>query len=126
MGKSTTIDEIRGALERFGERATVITVSDEGRAHVATSLIGVDDTFLVAEVGARSRGHLEQRPGITLVWQPPSGDEYQLIVDGVASEIGEPDESGVSTIRITVESGIQHRLAGLPAARETCRAVSAV
>ena len=124
MSKRATTSEITAALELYGERATLITISDEGRPHVTTSPIRVSGDELIAGIGARSRTNLEQRPTITLLWQPPADGEYQLIIDGTATRIDEPDATGVSTAHITVDAGIQHRIAGLPTQNQSCRAVN--
>ena len=125
MAKLTTFEQVRTGIATYGDLAAVITVGDDGRPHVSSSRVVVGDDRLIAEVGARSRGFLEQRPQMTLVWHPNAGDEYQLIIDGTAASFGDPSDDGVSTVSIDVDGGIQHRLAGLDGDAPTCRPVDA-
>jgi hypothetical protein len=126
MSKVTTFDQVRHGIVHYGERATVITIGDDGRPHVVTSSVAIVGDRLVVEVGSRTRANLERRPVTTLVWQPREGEEYLLIVDASAESIGAPDEHGVAAVTLVVEGGIQHRLAGLEPGASTCRAVDAV
>src|SRR5262245_37736053 len=124
MSKPTTFSQVRSGIANFGDRATLITVGDDGRPHVVTSLINADEERLTAAVGGRSRANLVSRPFVTLVWHPNHGDEYQLIVDGTVDALGEPNEDGVSSLRINVDGAIQHRLAGVTSG-SSCRAADA-
>ncbi len=61
---------------------------------------------------------------MSLVWQPPNGGEYQLILDGIADHVDVvEDGGGVATISIVVTRGILHRLAGLPDDGPSCVAL---
>ena len=79
---------------------------------------------LIAEVGSRTRSNLLDRPGLALVWNPEGDGEYQLILDGIADRVGDPNERGVSRVRISVPGGILHRLAGLPDGPPSCRSLA--
>jgi hypothetical protein len=59
------------------------------------------------------------------VWNPDGDREYQLILDGTAEHVGEPNEREVSTVRIAVVGGILHRLASLPEGPPTCQSLAA-
>ena len=124
MAHAAAFDDVRRAVADFGPRATVITVADSLRPHVVTAVVGVDSESLVIDVGAGSRANLAAYPGLALVWNPPGDGEYQLILDGTAAHIGEPDARGVSTVRIAVAGGILHRLAGLPDGAPSCRSLA--
>lgn len=127
MSKVTTFEQVRTGVGRHGPLATLITITDDGRPHVVTSLVDIDTDGerLVVGVGGRSRANLEQRPVATLVWQPEDGDEYLLIVDADLDSIADPDDGGVSRVVLAVAGGIQHRLAGLAPGPSTCRPVDA-
>jgi len=112
-------------IGQFGRRATLVTVAEDLRPHVVTAIVGVDGGHLVADVGSRTRSNLVYRPALTLVWHPHGDGEYQLILDGTAEHVGEPDERQVSTVRIAVVGGILHRLAGLPIGAPSCRSLAA-
>ena len=111
-------------MAQFGPRATLVTVTAELRPHIVTAVIGVDGDRLVADVGSRTRSNMINHPGLSLVWNPDGDGEYQLIVDGMAEDIGEPNERQVSRLRIAVVGGIFHRLAGLPEGPPTCRSLA--
>lgn len=63
---------------------------------------------------------------MTLLWDAVDDGEYQLILDGVAESVGEPDDRSVSSVSIAVTRGILHRLAGLPSGQPTCRAIDSI
>jgi hypothetical protein len=117
--------DVRRLISEFGSRATLVTVTESLRPHIVTAMIGVDGDRLVADVGSRTRSNVIDYPGLTVVWNPPGDGEYQMILDGTAEHIGEPNERDVSTLRIAVVGGILHRLAGLPEGPPTCRSLAA-
>jgi len=125
MSKVTTFEQVRAGIEHYGALATLVTIGDDGRPHVVTSLVDIDGERLVVGAGGRSRANLEQRPVATLIWHPAPDDEYLLIVDANADAIDEPDDRGVSRVVLTVDGGIQHRIAGLAPGASTCRPVDA-
>jgi hypothetical protein len=118
-------DDVRRAMAQFGPRATLVTVTEALLPHIVTAVIGVDCDRLVADVGSRTRSNAINHPGLSLVWNPAGDGEYQLILDGTAEGVGEPNERQVSTLRIAVVGGIFHRLAGLPEGPPTCRSLAA-
>ena len=125
MAHQAGFDDVRRLIGEFGSRATLVTVTESLRPHIVSAMIGLDGDRLVADVGARTRSNVVDRPGLTLVWNPIGDGEYQLILDGTAEHIGEPNERDVSRLRIAVVGGILHRLAGLPEGPPTCRSLSA-
>jgi hypothetical protein len=118
-------DDVRRLIGEFGSRATLVTVTESLRPHIVTAMVAVDGDRLVADVGSRTRSNVLDHPGLTLVWNPDGDDEYQLILDGTAEHIGEPNGREVSTLRIAVVGGILHRIAGLPEGPPTCLSLSA-
>ena len=124
MAHAAAFDDVRRAVAGFGPRATVVTVAESLRPHVVTAVVGVESESLVIDVGAGSRANLAAHPDLVLVWNPPGDGECQLILDGTADHIGEPDGRGVSTARIAVAGGILHRLAGLPDGAPSCRSLT--
>jgi hypothetical protein len=73
----------------------------------------------VAHVGASTRDNVCARPDVTLTWLRSDSD-YQLIVDGRATVLDDPDAIGLSALSIDVVRGILHRLAGRPEVRPAC------
>ena len=125
MAHEAEFNDVRRVIGEFGSRATLVTVTESLRPHIVSAMIGVDGDRLVAHVGSRTRSNVIDHPGLTLVWNPLGDGEYQLILDGTAEHIGEPNECDVSTLRIAVVGGILHRLAGLPEGTPTCRSLAA-
>lgn len=122
--KAVEFAEVRRRIPEFGERATVITVTPAGLAHVVTAVVEIGADRLLIRVGARTRSNLTAQPHLTLTWEPRAGGEYQLILDGYADRIGDPADQGVSQISIAIEGGILHRLAGLPEPGPSCIALA--
>ena len=125
MPHEIEFDDVRRAIAEFGSRATLVTVTEALRPHIVTAVIGVDRDRLVADVGSTTRSNAITHPRLCLVWNPDGDGEYQLILDGTAEDIGEPNERQVSRLRIAVVGGIFHRLAGLPEGPPTCRSLAA-
>ena len=125
MAHKVDFDDVRRLIGEFGSRATLVTVTESLRPHVVTAMIGIDGDRLVADVGSRTRSNVIDHPGLSLVWNPDGDREYQLILDGTAEHIGEPNQRQVSALRIAVVGGILHRLAGLPEGPPTCRSLAA-
>jgi hypothetical protein len=110
-------------VTEFGERASLITVNADNRPHVVSAVIAFNGDRLHARVGSRSRTDAAAHPQVTLTWQPPSGGEYMLILDGFVEAIGDPGTDGVAEMTVQVESGILHRMAELPTAGPSCVAL---
>ena len=102
----------------------MVTVTEAPRPHVVSALVRLDGESLLVDVGPTTRSNLAARPGCALVWDPASGGEYQLILDGSAEDVGTPGDDGVSTVRLRVVGGILHRLAGLPDGVPTCKSLA--
>jgi hypothetical protein len=120
MAHGVEFDDVRRLIGEFGSRATLVTVTESLCPHIVTAIVTIDSDRLVADVGSRTRTNVLGHSGLALVWNPGGDGEYQLILDGTAEHIGEPNEREVSTIRIAVVGGILHRLAGLPEGSPTC------
>jgi hypothetical protein len=102
----------------------LITVTASNTPHVVSTVVEVVDDRLRTRVGQRTTDNLVVHPALSLVWPPPAGGEYQLIVDGIAEQADSVDDvQGVSTISIVVTSGILHRLAELPGDGPSCLAL---
>ncbi len=125
MPHQAKFDDVRRLIGEFGSRATLVTVTASLRPHIVTAMIRVDGERLVADVGSSTRCNAIDHPDLTVVWNPRDDGEYQLILDGTAEHVGEPDDRDVSTLRIAIVGGIFHRLAGLPEGPPTCRSLTA-
>lgn len=121
MGQPVGASELYGHLDRYGRRATVVTVSDGQRPHVGTSLVEVDGDHVVFHVGPRAAGFLAAHPDLTLTWTPPPGDDYQLIVDATAAEVTADGDR--FQVVATVHAGIRHRVADAAGDGASCVAL---
>ncbi len=113
--------ELPRHLDTYGRRATVVTVSADGRPHVGTSKVELDGDRLVVRVGPSAARHLGEHPDLCLTWTPPAGEDYQLIVDGHADEVRPEGEA--FTVVVALRSGIRHRVAGAPGEGPSCVAL---
>ena len=123
VSRTVEFVDVHKRITEFGDRASLITVDADGRPHVVTVVVEIDDERLRTRVGAHTRANVAERPHLTLTWAPPAGGEYLLILDGSVVAQGEADEDGVGEIVIAVDRGILHRLAELPDPAPTCLAL---
>jgi hypothetical protein len=123
VSREVDFADVCGRILVFGHRATVITVTPAATPHVVTAVVEVDGDRLLMRVGPRTLANLVVQPHVTLTWAPPDGGDHQLILDGRAECVSEPDDRGVGQISVSVERGILHRLAELPLPGPTCVAL---
>ena len=123
MSHPVELADVKRRVTEFGERASLITVNADSKPHVVSAIIAFVGDRLHARVGSRSKTNVVGHPHVTLTWQPPSGDEYMLILDGFVEAIGDPGTDGVADITVRVESGILHRQAELPTPGPSCVAL---
>ena len=86
MSIPVALPELRAATERFAF-AYLLTVSDNGRAHVVAVMpewASDDGTLSIGNLGRRTAANTTARPGLSLLWPPASAADYTLIVDGDA------------------------------------------
>lgn len=118
VAKPVTTSDLRRHLDRYGTTASVITVSDDHRPHVVTSGVDLDDDRVLVRVGPRSAEHLRSHPDLCLIWAPPDGEDYLLIVDASAVEVAPDGEE--FTVVASPTSGIRHRVADAASTGPTC------
>jgi hypothetical protein len=124
VGHAVEFADVRRRVHEFGDRATLVTVTESSAPHVVSTVVEVIDDRLRTRVGNRTAANLAEHPALSLVWQPLSGGEYQLIVDGIAEpNVAKQADDGATTISIVVTGGILHRLAELPGDAPSCVAL---
>lgn len=111
MGKSVELAGVVDQVNVYGPLATLVTVGTDGSPHVGTVLVGIGSGGLTIEVGPTTRANILANPSVSLAWLR-DGDDYQLIVDGVAVVTDEPAAGGLFPAEVRVRKGIRHRLAG--------------
>ena len=123
VSRPVDLDDVQRRVTEFGERANLITVTADHKPHVVSAVMAFVGDRLRAGVGTRTRTNVVAQPHVTLTWQPTSGGEYMLILDGFVEAISDPGADGVAEITIRVESGILHRLAAMPTSGPSCVAL---
>jgi len=114
--------ELRQQVTRYGPVAYLVTVApDTGRPHVVSVSVRWDGEALVSGAGSRTSANLGSGADVSLVWSPPPGDDYSLIVDGPA-EIVESGDGPMVSVRPT--GSVLHRLAGAAGDGPGCIPVS--
>jgi hypothetical protein len=124
MAKSVELADVVAQLGVYGPLATLVTVNGDGAPHVGTVLVRAGTGGLEVSVGPTTRGHILANPSVSLAWVR-DGEDYQLIVDGVAVVVDEPDVDGLYAAEVTVRGAILHRLAGRTDG-PSCRALGAL
>jgi hypothetical protein len=107
-------------IAEFGERAYLVTVTDEGTPHVVSVVVARVDDRIAVGAGRRTRANLESRPTLTLLWPPAADPAYSLVVDGTFVA----DLDGGERIAIEPETAVLHRVAGVEGDGPNCVPVS--
>ena len=115
MSVPVELPALRSRLAEFGDRAFLMSVTDEETPHVVSVVVRLDGDRLVTSVGRRTRANAEARPTITLLWPAPSGAPYCLIVDGTFA-----GETPAGDIAVEPTSAVLHRVAGTPGDGPNC------
>lgn len=98
------LDELAARLGDYAY-AYLVTVGDQGRAHLLAVLPDLaGEALTIGGVGKHSLANVASHPTATLVWPPATPDGFSLIVDGTA----EPGP-GESEIVVTPTKAILHR-----------------
>lgn len=118
MAKEFHPDDLTRHLDRYGDRATVVTVSSDVRPHVGTSLVVLDGDRLVLTVGSRAAENLAVNGDLCLTWTPPPGEDYQLIVDATVETVAPTEDSYLAVVR--PRAGIRHRVVDAAGSGPTC------
>jgi hypothetical protein len=111
VSRPVELTDVADHVHDYGPLATIVTVGDDATPHVGTVIVAVGATALEARVGARTRDNIRANPSVSLAWLQ-DGRAYQLIIDGVAVVVDDPDPDGLYPVEIDVRRGILHRLAG--------------
>ena len=116
------LEAIRQQIAEFGDRAYLVTVTDDQRPHVVSAVVRLGGDHLVVGAGRRTRANLAARPMVTLLWPPVTDDgEYSLLVDGTV-DLPIAEECDVA---ITPTSAVLHRVAGAAGDGPNCLPVGA-
>ena len=89
-----------------------VTVNGEGRPHVVSVSVALEDGELVTGAGRTTAANVGGRPDVTLLW-PPSAEGYSLIVDGPAVV---RDSSAGAVVAVAPNRAVLHRTVTAPGA----------
>ena len=70
--------ELEARIAEFGQRAFLVTVGTDPRAHVVSASVACVDGRLVVGAGRRTRANLEQNPAVVLLWPAAPDARAQL------------------------------------------------
>jgi Pyridoxamine 5'-phosphate oxidase len=104
MSVSVDIERLRDKTDEFGPLAFVVTVNEDGRAHIVSAEVAWRDDRLVAGAGRRTGANVGERPSVTVLWPPVGDGGFSLLVDGTAGLEGDQ-------VVIAPDSAILHRMA---------------
>lgn len=112
MSLKVEMADLAGRLADY-RFAYLVTVGDDGRAHVlAVWPEHGPDGLVVDGCGRHSQANAAARPTVTLVWPPNEPDGHSLLVDGTATVDG-------PTITVVATKAILHRPAAGPDGRRS-------
>lgn len=117
MSVTVALHELRERVAEFGPVAFLVTVAADRRPHVVSVNIGWEHDELLAGAGRTTSANVEGHPGVSLLWPPPAGGGYSLIVDGTA-EVHERDATAVALIRPS--RAVLHRVANADGDGPSC------
>jgi hypothetical protein len=117
MSQPVELGALVDCIDEYGPTAFLVTVNDDGTAHVVSVTVAVDGDHLVASVGNRTRANAHVRPTVTLVWPPRPNPAYSLIVDAEHVPGG---GNADTSIAVEPHSAVLHRVAGASGEGPTC------
>ena len=110
MTITVELGELAAKIAEF-DFAYLVTVSEDGRAHVLSVWPEVTDHGVVVDgVGRHTQANVATQPTVTLVWPPADPTAYSLLVDGAATVDG-------STVTVVPAKAVLHRPAPGPDGR---------
>lgn len=120
MSVDVDLGALADRLAAFGDRAYLLTVTDDHLPHVVSVRVSLRGDHLTTTVGRRTGANLARRPSATLLWPPPGPDRaYSLIVDGIAV-----DAPGEGPVSLLPTAAVLHRVAGAAGEGPTCLPVA--
>jgi hypothetical protein len=113
--------ELRLQAESYGPVAYLVTVGDGRRPHAVSVVLAWSGDDLTTAAGTRTAANIGDGAVVTLLWPPPPGGDYSLIVDGDA--VVAVGSSGPQVV-VRPRSAVQHRVATASGEGPGCLPVS--
>ncbi len=114
MSQPVDLAVLRDAITEFGPTAYLVTVNDDGTAHIVSVVLRYDGGRPVLGAGRTTRANIERHPQVTLLWPPGPDPAYSLIVD--ATVVAVDGEDAI----LEPQAAILHRVAGASGDGPTC------
>jgi len=105
MSVPVELEALRARLDEYGPVAFLVTVNEQGSAHVVSVEVHTDGDHLVVPTGRTTRRNLEHNPHLTLLWPLGHDPAYSMIVDASVASLRDDE----ATIR--PRSAVLHRVA---------------
>ena len=116
MSVPVDLHALQERVAEYGPAAFLVTVNDDGTAHVVSVAIRHEHDRLFAAAGRSTRANLGRNPALTLLWPAPPGAAYSMLVDATASSVPADDQP----FAIEPRSAILHRVADATVAGPSC------
>jgi len=116
MSVPVELPALRSRIGEYGAVAYVVTVSEQGTAHVVSAEVRVDGERLLVPTGRTTRRNLEANASLTLLWPPGPDPAYSMLVDAVVVALS--DDPAVAAVE--PRSAVLHRVAAAPGAGPGC------
>jgi hypothetical protein len=113
MSIPVPVEGIRAALAERGNKAYLLTVSEDARPHAVHGALAWEGDRLVLEAGKRTVANAGAHPHVSLLSPGATDDDYSLIIDGTAAVEGQ-------RVMITPTKGVLHRPAPSPDPTSSC------
>jgi hypothetical protein len=105
MSVLVELADLGARIAEFGDRAFLVSVGGDGKAHVVSTAVVWCDGVIEAGAGRRTRANVTTQPAVTLLWPAVPGGPFSLIVDAGADA---PDD-GDGPLTLRPQHAVLHR-----------------
>ena len=95
MSIPVELEKVREQVAACGSYAFLLTVTEDGRPHAVSLVVGWDGDELVCAPGSRTMANAERSPEVSLLWPVSGRDGFTLFVNGRAEIRGDGDDRKV-------------------------------
>jgi hypothetical protein len=114
MSVPVDLAALRGAIADQGPVTYLVTVNEDGTAHIVTVVLHYEDDQPVVGAGRRTAANIERNPEVTLLWPPGPDPAYSLIVDATVTSVADDEAT------LEPHSAVLHRVAGADGEGPNC------
>lgn len=104
-------EELPDAVELYGPTAYVLTGGADGRPRVTHCATEVGPGLIRVRLGRSAAANARDRPTVSVLWPATTDQSMSLIVDGVATVLGEHGGDGADDVEVEIEvsAAVRHR-----------------